>query len=166
MPQWLEIASGVAAALAVLLGSVAIIYRKAIRPVTRGVAVLLEAVPTVLEIAEQFKPDHGTSLMDVVTDMRDDIKQLKNTTVTVAADLKDATEAVADEQSRFEGYVRHFVHDTFGTSITLMQGTLEAQEDKLTKVQQVLEEQERRAAEHHPHPHPPDEERRHDDTER
>lgn len=132
MPAWLEVASGVTAALALLLGSIAVIYRKAIRPVTRGIAQLVETVPTIVEIAEQFKPDHGTSLMDVVTDMRDDIKELKDDTKKLQGDLIEVVGKQAelnDKQLGFERYVHDFVHDTRNV-LTVVQGTLHLQEER------------------------------------
>ena len=51
------------AALIVALGT---IYRRAIRPVLRAANTVADATPTLLGMAEEFKPNGGASLRDVV----------------------------------------------------------------------------------------------------
>lgn len=181
VPAWMQFAAAIIGALAIIVSGAYVVYGKAIKPVVTGIGEAKEgiieikdALPTLLDIAHEFKEER---LGNVIRKMGDDIAALKETTVTVstelkqtteqvAADLKAETSKVASEQDAFKEYVHDFVHNKFNPQITLLRAGVEANETHLAEVQATLAAQEQRAAEHHPHPHPPLEERRHEETER
>ena len=68
--QLVTVAAGITA--------VGVIWRKAIRPLmcaarafAEGTERLTGALPTLLEMSEQFRPDSGTSLYDIIGSIRD-----------------------------------------------------------------------------------------------
>lgn len=111
-PTWVNIAIGAAAALAALV-SLGIIWRRFLRPTVKAVVVISEAAPTLLEIANEFKPNAGGSLHDVVdrietrlterTGLIDSIRVDQSTLVehfdTLATDVQDH---IVNDRAAFE----------------------------------------------------------------
>ncbi len=52
--------------IALVLGALGVIWRVAIRPLVHGVNTIAEVAPILTGIAEEFKPNGGSSLRDVV----------------------------------------------------------------------------------------------------
>jgi hypothetical protein len=48
------------------------IWRLVLRPIIHALDQLVDAVPVLMDIAEEFKPDHGTSLSDRLDHVHDD----------------------------------------------------------------------------------------------
>jgi hypothetical protein len=84
-----EIAGNLGIIVAILVG-IGLIWAKGVRPMFKFVAAtvraadaLEEAVPVLKEIAEEFKPNHGTSLKDTVNRMDRNIKTNSENAATI-----------------------------------------------------------------------------------
>ena len=86
-------------------------WRKAVRPVVRGMAVMTDAVPVLISIAEQFKPNHGTSLYDIVQSLTD--RQIE--AVKERSALKADVAVLATNQETLGTYVHDRFHTLDGT---------------------------------------------------
>lgn len=109
---------------AVVLTATGVIWRKAIRPVIIGIHELVTVVPVIHEIAEQFKPDSGTSLKDVIDGIHDGMAA---TSLLAEAAKDNAAHATLVAQNAvtkveaFESYVHDRFHE-FANSLTVIRG--------------------------------------------
>lgn len=69
MTDWLWILTGTAAGLTAL----GVVWRKAIRPAARVIYLAGESFPVLLDIAKEFKPNQGLSLVDRIGTIEDDM---------------------------------------------------------------------------------------------
>jgi hypothetical protein len=78
---------------AAVLTAALVIWQKGIRPVVRTIAEVAQAVPILADIAQEFRPNSGHSLRDVIDDMRSSLQTIAESQATIIEDhqeLKDA----------------------------------------------------------------------------
>ncbi len=61
---------------AAVLGSLGVIWQKFIHPIMRAAGKVNDTLPVLVQIADEFRPNNGHSLHDVITQMRDDGRTL------------------------------------------------------------------------------------------
>lgn len=80
MSSWLTISSQVLAAAAAFLVAVGVIWRKGVRPLLRGLETLThlaDALPILLQIADEMRPNAGRSLRDAIDRMEQRINRIE-----------------------------------------------------------------------------------------
>lgn len=71
---------------AALVTALGVIWRKGIRPFFRTVNEVAQAVPILADIASEFRPNSGTSLRDVIDDMRTSLATIAASQAQITAD--------------------------------------------------------------------------------
>ena len=72
-------------ATAATITAVGIIWRKLIRPALRGASEFAKSAATLAEIAEQFRPNHGSSLVDRLAKIEGDVAHVTGLSQTALA---------------------------------------------------------------------------------
>lgn len=121
----------VAGAVAIAVTSLWTLWRKIVRP-------FVQSVDTLADIAVQFRPNHGTSLHDVIHVIRDDVKHV--------ADVQQAMVHGADGDRRklteLWDYSHQMKHDIVGalSAIALAEPLVQALVQELGKRPQRIDE--------------------------
>lgn len=86
-------------AVAAIVVALSAIWMNVVRPVVRAASRAGEVADTLLEIASEFKPDHGSSLKDVLTAVQQDVARA----TAVAEDIRSMNQRLGEvEESLVE----------------------------------------------------------------
>lgn len=87
-----ELLAGQLVAAAAALTATGVIWRKAVRPLIGALRAFVDgterlsgALPTLIEIGEQFRPDSGSTLYDIIGEIRDTSQQTAHSNSVLVA---------------------------------------------------------------------------------
>lgn len=113
----LETTAGQVAAIAGILLGLGVIWRKGIRPVTTGIARLVDVIPVWFKMADQFESNGGSSMSDRLDAVHDGVavavalgEEAKTAASTAAAKVEKVARKLAGV-SKVQAEHRKYVHE-------------------------------------------------------
>ncbi len=98
IPDWAAFLVGLAATLT----AVSYIWRKWLRPLTRGIHEISEALPTLRVIASEFRKNHGMSLRDTIDRVEANGKATAIAVDLIGTETANRTQLFVDLKSTME----------------------------------------------------------------
>lgn len=82
--------------------AISILWQKAIKPIVRAATALITSATTLAEIAEQFKPNHGSSLVDRISRIENELMDVRTVGMTSLQQHSDLAATLTELANRLD----------------------------------------------------------------
>ena len=96
--DWFRFLVGAAAGVT----AISILWQKVIKPIVRAATALITSATTLAEIADQFKPNHGSSLVDRISRIENELVDVRTVGMTSLQQHADLATSLMDLTKRLD----------------------------------------------------------------